>query len=139
MGTGDRAAAAQSLELLDNWRTAGAAMAIVMAGLLPFAAAWHTGYLATIVASTERSLHRLRTDYLDLLQLHNPPLEVLLAPDVREALARLVASGKIRAWGASAKAPPLSGRRESGVVHSKTRPVFGPLNVRSIRAAPPSE
>lgn len=60
---------------------------------------------AAIVASTERSLHRLRTDYLDLLQLHNPPLDVLLAPDVREALARLVASGKIRSWGASAKAP----------------------------------
>ena len=56
---------------------------------------------AAIVASAERSLGRLRTDYLDLLLLHNPPLDVLLAADVREALARLVASGKIRAWGAS--------------------------------------
>jgi aryl-alcohol dehydrogenase-like predicted oxidoreductase len=60
---------------------------------------------AAIVASTERSLGRLRTDYLDLLLLHNAPLNVLLAPDVREALARLVASGKIRSWGASAKGP----------------------------------
>jgi aryl-alcohol dehydrogenase-like predicted oxidoreductase len=60
---------------------------------------------AAIVASTERSLGRLRTDYLDLLLLHNPPLDVLLAPDVQEALARLVASGKIRAWGASCKGP----------------------------------
>ena len=34
---------------------------------------------AAIVASTERSLGRLRTDYLDLLLLHNPPLDVLLA------------------------------------------------------------
>jgi len=41
---------------------------------------------AAIVASTERSLGRLRTDYLDLLLLHNAPLDVLLASDVREAL-----------------------------------------------------
>jgi aryl-alcohol dehydrogenase-like predicted oxidoreductase len=58
-----------------------------------------------IVASTERSLRRLGTDYLDLLQLHNPPFDVLTAPDVREALARLVTSGKIRAWGISSKGP----------------------------------
>src|SRR6266567_241709 len=44
-----------------------------------------------IAASTERSLLRLGTDYLDLLQLHNPPCEVLTAPEVREELARLVA------------------------------------------------
>jgi aryl-alcohol dehydrogenase-like predicted oxidoreductase len=60
---------------------------------------------AAIVASTERSLGRLRTDYLDLLLLHNPPLAVLLAADVQEALARLVASGKVRTWGASCKGP----------------------------------
>jgi aryl-alcohol dehydrogenase-like predicted oxidoreductase len=60
---------------------------------------------AAIVASIERSLGRLRTDYLDLLLLHNPPLDVLLALDVQEALARLVASGKVRAWGASCKGP----------------------------------
>ena len=58
-----------------------------------------------IVASTERSLGRLRSDYVDLLFLHNPPLDVLMAADVRDALARLVASGKIRAWGASTKGP----------------------------------
>src|SRR5204862_5249888 len=32
---------------------------------------------AAIVASTERSLGRLRTDYLDLLLLHNAPLDAL--------------------------------------------------------------
>ena len=58
-----------------------------------------------IVESAERSLARLRTDYLDLLLLHNAPLDVLLTADVREALTRLVASGKIRSWGASAKGP----------------------------------
>jgi aryl-alcohol dehydrogenase-like predicted oxidoreductase len=60
---------------------------------------------AAIVASTERSLGRLRSDYVDLLFLHNPPLDVLMAADVRDALARLVASGKVRAWGASTKGP----------------------------------
>lgn len=60
---------------------------------------------SAIVASTERSLARLGTDYLDLLQLHNPPLDVVAAPAVRETLARLVESGKIRAWGVSAKGP----------------------------------
>ena len=60
---------------------------------------------SAIVASTERSLARLGTDYLDLLQLHNPPVDVVTAPAVREALAGLVKSGKIRAWGVSAKGP----------------------------------
>jgi aryl-alcohol dehydrogenase-like predicted oxidoreductase len=58
-----------------------------------------------IVASVERSLGRLRTDYLDVLLLHNAPIDVLLDPDVREAVERLAASGKIRSWGASTKGP----------------------------------
>jgi aryl-alcohol dehydrogenase-like predicted oxidoreductase len=58
-----------------------------------------------IVASVERSLRRLSTDYLDLLQLHNPPFEVLAAPGVREAIERLLGNGKIRAWGVSGKGP----------------------------------
>jgi aryl-alcohol dehydrogenase-like predicted oxidoreductase len=58
-----------------------------------------------IVASTERSLRRLGTDYLDLLQLHNPPTEVLAAPDVREAIRMLLDRGKIRAWGVSSRGP----------------------------------
>ncbi|MBL6613304.1 MAG: aldo/keto reductase [Reyranella sp.] len=60
---------------------------------------------AAIVASTERSLRRLGSDYVDLLLLHNAPLEVLVADDVRKAMAGLVASGKVRAWGLSAKGP----------------------------------
>jgi len=60
---------------------------------------------AAIVASTERSLRRLGTDYLDLQQLHNPPLEVLTAPEVGEAIKRLLDSGKIRTWGVSSKGP----------------------------------
>lgn len=60
---------------------------------------------AAIVASTERSLRRLRTDRVDVLMLHNAPLDVLIADDVRQALARLVDDGKVRTWGLSAKGP----------------------------------
>jgi aryl-alcohol dehydrogenase-like predicted oxidoreductase len=60
---------------------------------------------AAITASAEASLRRLGGDTIDLLQLHNAPTEALTAPDLREALAKLLASGKIRAWGASTKSP----------------------------------
>ncbi|MBV8407518.1 MAG: aldo/keto reductase [Alphaproteobacteria bacterium] len=60
---------------------------------------------AGIVASTERSLRRLGTDYVDLLQLHNPPAAALAATEVREAIQRLIDRGKIRAWGVSGKGP----------------------------------
>jgi aryl-alcohol dehydrogenase-like predicted oxidoreductase len=60
---------------------------------------------AAITASTEASLRRLDADYIDLLQLHNAPTAVLQSDDVRRALDGLLASGKIRAWGASTKSP----------------------------------
>ena len=60
---------------------------------------------AAITASAEASLRRLGGDTIDLLQLHNAPTAVLQAPDVREALAKLITGGKVRAWGASTKSP----------------------------------
>jgi len=58
-----------------------------------------------VVASAEKSLARLRSDYVDLLQLHNPPTEALRDDRLRAALVRLQAEGKIRAWGVSARSP----------------------------------
>lgn len=58
-----------------------------------------------ITASVERSLVRFRTDYVDLLQLHNAPIEALQADELQQAISRLIADGKIRAWGVSAKTP----------------------------------
>jgi aryl-alcohol dehydrogenase-like predicted oxidoreductase len=55
--------------------------------------------------STELSLKRLGTDYLDVLQLHNPPSEVLSRDETRQVLAALLDEGKIRSWGVSAKNP----------------------------------
>lgn len=60
---------------------------------------------AAILRSAEGSLARLRTDYIDLFQLHNAPRDVLEADDVREVLSSLRKAGKIRAWGVSAKSP----------------------------------
>ncbi|HEY3304544.1 MAG TPA: aldo/keto reductase [Candidatus Binatia bacterium] len=58
-----------------------------------------------IVASTEESLRRLRTDHLDILLLHSNgrDLEILTQTDALEGLGRLKKTGKARAVGISAK------------------------------------
>jgi aryl-alcohol dehydrogenase-like predicted oxidoreductase len=56
--------------------------------------------------SLEGSLKRLRTDYVDLFQLHDPPLEILERDDaIRDTLESLRQEGKIRAAGISARSP----------------------------------
>jgi aryl-alcohol dehydrogenase-like predicted oxidoreductase len=54
-----------------------------------------------VVAAVERSLQRLRTDYLDLYQLHSPPAAVLESGQAFLTLARLQEQGKIRHYGVS--------------------------------------
>ncbi len=59
-----------------------------------------------IERSLDASLRRLHTDYVDLYQLHNPPLELLSADrSVVSTLERLKAAGKIRAFGVSLRGP----------------------------------
>ncbi|HTK55736.1 MAG TPA: aldo/keto reductase, partial [Gemmatimonadales bacterium] len=53
-----------------------------------------------ITRALEDSLRRLRTDYIDLYQLHRP-LRVMPLAAVMEALDRLVRSGKVREIGCS--------------------------------------
>ena len=52
-------------------------------------------------SAVEASLRRLRTDYLDLLQLHSVPLEVVLKGEWEPVLEDLKRSGKIRYYGLS--------------------------------------
>lgn len=54
----------------------------------------------------EQSLTRLDTDYIDLYQLHSPPIDLLKADDrIVAELERFRRDGKIRAYGLSARSP----------------------------------
>ena len=47
----------------------------------------------------EQSLRRLKTDYIDLYQLHNPRLDAIEKDEVFDLLEELVSEGKIRYYG----------------------------------------
>jgi aryl-alcohol dehydrogenase-like predicted oxidoreductase len=70
----------------------------------------------------EESLKRLRTDRIDLYQMHNPRLEALQKDDLIAELEGLKAAGKIRMWGA-ALGPALKPDRqvEEGIYCVKER------------------
>ena len=56
---------------------------------------------AYLEKAVEASLRRLRTDYLDLFQLHSPPADVIARGEWLSALERLKQAGKIRYYGIS--------------------------------------
>ena len=59
-----------------------------------------------LLKSVSLSLARLETDYIDLLQLHNPSADWLKAnPVTLQALSSLQSEGKVRALGISVKQP----------------------------------
>lgn len=61
---------------------------------------------AALRASLEGSLRRLRSDYVDVFQLHNGSPEIVMGgPEVAELMQRLVAEGKVRCWGISTFSP----------------------------------
>ena len=51
--------------------------------------------------AVEKSLERLETDYIDVLQLHNIKMEHVRDPAIWETLRSLKREGKIRVWGAA--------------------------------------
>ena len=60
------------------------------------------GYTAANLAGfVDRSLANLRTERIDLLQLHCPPTDVYYRPEVFAALDDLVAAGKVAHYGVS--------------------------------------
>jgi aryl-alcohol dehydrogenase-like predicted oxidoreductase len=59
---------------------------------------------AYIRAALDRSLARLRTDYVDLYQLHNPPQKLVKEDAVWETLRDLQRDGKVRYFGVSCRA-----------------------------------
>lgn len=54
---------------------------------------------ASIRKSCEESLTRLKTDYIDLYQLHNPRMEAIQSDEVYETLQKLQEEGKILTYG----------------------------------------
>ncbi len=60
---------------------------------------------AYIASAVESSLRRLRTDYIDVYQLHDPPDDVLQRGEFVETLQRLQDQGKIRSWGVAPQQP----------------------------------
>jgi len=68
-----------------------------------------------IVAGVEQSLRRLRTDHLDLLQIHlSPSRQVIERDGVLETLAALRDSGKVRLAGISSTLPNVWDHLELG-------------------------
>jgi len=53
----------------------------------------------------KKSCERLKTSYVDLYQLHNPPLEVIKNPAVFQALENLKENGRVRYYGVSVHDP----------------------------------
>ncbi|HTQ03921.1 MAG TPA: aldo/keto reductase [Polyangiaceae bacterium] len=67
--------------------------------------------------AVEGSLRRLRTDYLDILQLHSPPTEIVEQGAWQPALEDLKRAGKIRYYGVAGEGldPGLAALRRDGV------------------------
>lgn len=55
-----------------------------------------------LASALEESLRRLRTDYVDIYQLHSPPASVIQQSDWHETLENLRHQGKVRAFGIAA-------------------------------------
>jgi aryl-alcohol dehydrogenase-like predicted oxidoreductase len=58
-----------------------------------------------IFVAIDGSLKRLRTDYIDLYQIHNPSVADLRRDELHEAMEMLQSWGKIRFWGVSVGTP----------------------------------
>jgi aryl-alcohol dehydrogenase-like predicted oxidoreductase len=56
---------------------------------------------AYLTSALEASLRRLKTDYVDLFQLHSPPLEIVERGEWERALEDLKRAGKLRYYGVS--------------------------------------
>ncbi|PLS76935.1 MAG: aldo/keto reductase [Chloroflexi bacterium] len=68
----------------------------------------HVWTRENITARLEESLRRMKTDYVDLLQLHNPSVEQVEQGDLVQVLKDLQAAGKTRWIGCSSTLPHLA-------------------------------
>ena len=83
--------------------------------------------------SVAGSLARLQTDYIDLLQLHNAPLDLLCDDlSIVTTLETLIAEGSIRAWGLSVKTPADG---VTAIEHLKPGAIQANINMLDMRVA----
>lgn len=82
----------------------------------------------------EKSLARLKTDYIDVYQLHNPPLRLINQESTYEIMKQLKQEGKVRAWGLSIF-DPAEGLSALGVGHPDSLQVtYNLFNKRASEA-----
>jgi len=84
----------------------------------------------------EQSLKRLKTDYIDLYQLHNPRIDAIEKDEVFDVLNTLVKEGKIRYYG-SALGPDI-GWFEEGEASMRERKVHSLQIIYSILEQDPA-
>jgi aryl-alcohol dehydrogenase-like predicted oxidoreductase len=84
----------------------------------------------------EQSLRRLRTDYIDIYQLHNPRMSAIERDDLFETLEQLKHEGKIRYYGAALG--PDIGWFEEGEAAMKERHVHSLQIIYSILEQEPA-
>lgn len=92
---------------------------------------------AFVKRACEASLSRLKTDRIDLYQLHNPRLEALQRDDCFAALEDLKTSGKIR-WYSAAIGPDL-GWRDEGMYTLEERRVPAQIIYSILEQDPANE
>jgi aryl-alcohol dehydrogenase-like predicted oxidoreductase len=83
-----------------------------------------------ITNATEAALRRLRTDRIDLLQLHNIGMEEVERDETWEALDRLVAAGKVRYTGFALG--PAIGWMYEGIRAIERRPVTSVQHIYNL-------
>ncbi len=84
----------------------------------------------------EQSLRRLRTDYIDLYQIHNPRIDAIMRDELFETLELLKHQGKIRYYGAALG--PDIGWLEEGVGSMRERHVDSLQIIYSIMEQEPA-
>ena len=84
----------------------------------------------------EQSLKRLKTDYIDLYQLHNPRIDTIEKDEVFDVLDTLVTEGKIRHYG-SALGPDI-GWFEEGEASMREREIHSLQIIYSILEQEPA-
>jgi aryl-alcohol dehydrogenase-like predicted oxidoreductase len=83
-------------------------------------------------AALDRSLVRLRTDYIDLFQLHNPPPSAIETGEFLEAVERARVQGKIKGYGISCRS--IEDARLC-FRHSDNAAVQVPISLQNMQAA----